>query len=244
MTSARLWHALAFLAFCPALVPAADLSKIDRTIVKEPPYKGRPTYCLLVFGAEAKTRIWLVVDGNNLYVDRNGNGDLTEEGERVDGTPLYDRPGPAGRVIGISFGLEKLTKWNGKDTRLMVLSNSKHDEDDVVNFFVGGEGLQNTVAGGAGGVLKFSTRPRDAPIIHFAGPMRMALRAEQTLIRSDKPQTFQAMIGTPGLGKGTFAAVNIGVVPKDMQPVAEFEFPNKKAGGDPIKVSVTLSERC
>jgi WD40 repeat protein len=36
-----------------------------------------------VFGPEAKTRIWLVLDGKTLYVDRNGNGDLTEDGEKV-----------------------------------------------------------------------------------------------------------------------------------------------------------------
>jgi hypothetical protein len=60
----------------------ADLTKIDRTIAKEPAYKPKPKYCLLVFGPEAKTRVWLVLDGDTLYVDRNGNGDLTEKGER------------------------------------------------------------------------------------------------------------------------------------------------------------------
>jgi len=37
----------------------ADLTKIDRSIKKEPAYQGEPKYCLLVFGPEAKTRIWL-----------------------------------------------------------------------------------------------------------------------------------------------------------------------------------------
>src|ERR1700758_1437391 len=60
-----------------------DLLKIERKIVKEPVYRARPKYCLLVFGPEAKTRVWLVQDGDTLYVDRNGNGDLTEDGERV-----------------------------------------------------------------------------------------------------------------------------------------------------------------
>jgi hypothetical protein len=224
--------------------PAADLSKIARTIIKEPAYQGKPTYCLLVFGPEAKTRIWLVVDGNILYVDRNGNGDLTETGERIEGTPLFDRPGPAGRLIGISFGVEKLTKWDGKDTRLMVVANANRDEDDVVNVFVGEEAFQNTAASEPSGLLKFSTRSQDAPVIHFGGALQMAPRAQHTLMRTDKAQTFQAMIGTPGLGKGTFAAVNIGMVPKDIHPVAEFEFPNKRTGENPLKATVTLSQRC
>ena len=60
----------------------ADLTRIERFIAKEPLYKTKaPEYCLLVFGPEAKTRVWLVRDGDTLYVDRNGNGDLTEPGE-------------------------------------------------------------------------------------------------------------------------------------------------------------------
>src|SRR4051812_25434737 len=63
---------------------AADLATIDRTILKLPPLRTKsPEYCLFVFGREAQTRIWLVWDGDLLYVDRNGNGDLTEPDERV-----------------------------------------------------------------------------------------------------------------------------------------------------------------
>src|ERR1700732_1954245 len=79
----NLLHLLLVLLFCAGPGMAADLSKIDRTIAKEPKYQSKPKYCLLVFGPEAKTRVWLVLDGDVLYVDRNGNGDLTEAGERV-----------------------------------------------------------------------------------------------------------------------------------------------------------------
>jgi hypothetical protein len=74
-----------FLANIAAVTAAAaDLTKIDRTIAKEPVYQNQPKYCLLVFGPDAKTRVWLVIDGDVLYVDRNGNGDLTEQGERLE----------------------------------------------------------------------------------------------------------------------------------------------------------------
>src|SRR5256885_1623280 len=75
---------LLLLVLLAAPLTAVDLTKIDRAIAKEPVYKSKsPRYCLLVFGPEAQTRIWLVLDGDALYVDRNGNGDLTEEAERV-----------------------------------------------------------------------------------------------------------------------------------------------------------------
>src|SRR5262245_44214074 len=78
----RLAVSMLRLAACGS-ASAADLSKVDRTIAKEPKYAGKPSYCLLVFGAEAKHRVWLVQDGHTLYVDRNGNGDLTEAGDKV-----------------------------------------------------------------------------------------------------------------------------------------------------------------
>jgi hypothetical protein len=68
----------------PSAAADADLTKIDRTIRKEPAYRsGAPKYCLLAFGPKAKTRVWLVLDGDTLYVDRNGDGDLTGAGEAV-----------------------------------------------------------------------------------------------------------------------------------------------------------------
>ena len=35
---------------CGVSAQAVDLTKIDRTIAKEPAYKNKPRYCLLVFG--------------------------------------------------------------------------------------------------------------------------------------------------------------------------------------------------
>src|SRR4029077_6354211 len=87
----------------PAL--AVDSATIDRTVHKEPVYQSKsPKYCLLVFGPNAETRIWLVTDlvaepweangaKNALYVDRNGNGDLTEPGKRVTCT-MREEQGP------------------------------------------------------------------------------------------------------------------------------------------------------
>jgi hypothetical protein len=76
--------AAAALLLTAAQAPAAELKKLDRTIARQPAYTSKqPRYCLLVFGPQAATRVWLVADGEFLYVDRNGNGDLTEPGERV-----------------------------------------------------------------------------------------------------------------------------------------------------------------
>lgn len=66
------------LALCDRAA-AVDLTQIDRSLRKEPAYQSQaPQYCLLIFGREAKVRVWLVLDGDALYLDRNGNGDLSE----------------------------------------------------------------------------------------------------------------------------------------------------------------------
>ena len=74
---------------------AADLSRVDRSIKKEPVYHSKPKYCVLVFGPEAKQRVWLVLDGDMLYVDKNGNGDLTEKGERIQAPAFKSSTHPA-----------------------------------------------------------------------------------------------------------------------------------------------------
>jgi hypothetical protein len=63
---------------------SAKPPKLDRKIRKEPVYQTRtPKYGILMFGMEGKDRVWMVQDGDALYVDRNGDGDLTEPGKKV-----------------------------------------------------------------------------------------------------------------------------------------------------------------
>src|SRR5262249_21870789 len=118
MTPFRGWvlAACGFLLGGPAT--AADLGKIDRRLAKEPSYKGKPGYCLLVFGADPTTRVWRVKDGDTLSLDRNGNGDLTEEGERLDGKaakPAGAISAPAGKKYEIrQCNLTKLSGPKGQ----------------------------------------------------------------------------------------------------------------------------------
>src|SRR5262249_16663189 len=67
----------------PLVAPAPDLAPIDRTIRKEPHYQHKVKYALLVFGPEAKFKVWLALDDDVLYVDKNGDGDLTAPEKRI-----------------------------------------------------------------------------------------------------------------------------------------------------------------
>src|SRR5947209_1305957 len=83
MMLSRLLSIVFLLALSSAAAAAVDLANIERRIAREPTYQNKPKYCLLVLGPEAKKHVWLVQDGATLYVDRNGNGDLTEADEKV-----------------------------------------------------------------------------------------------------------------------------------------------------------------
>src|SRR5262249_24359264 len=101
--------ALILLSTWAVNIPAADLTKIERTIAKEPAYIGKPKYCVLVFGPEAKTRIWLALDGIALYVDRTGVGDLTEKRHVL--RPCRDGSSKRECIVGDIIDVDGKTKY-------------------------------------------------------------------------------------------------------------------------------------
>jgi hypothetical protein len=53
------------------------------------------------------------------------------------------------------------------------------------------------------------------------------------------------VVGTPGIGPGTFAAVGYtDTVPASAKPVVEIEFQPAKAGDPPVKERYEIKERC
>src|SRR5262245_52302093 len=81
MCNALLSLALSLVASGPS-AKVVGYAKVDRTLSKEPAYKNAPQYALLLFGKEAKLRVWVVLDGETLYLDRNADGDLTAKEAR------------------------------------------------------------------------------------------------------------------------------------------------------------------
>jgi hypothetical protein len=203
---------------------ALDLTKVPRAIARQPAYAGRPQYCLLVFGAAAQTHVWLVLDGNVLYVDRNGNGDLSEPGERV-----TISPGEQVFEVGDIVERDGKTLHTGLEVKVRPTIR--------LSIALRGKRLQYT-----DGNLKFAGRPQDAPIVHFNGPLTMRLghsrlelpRGEQVIPK------LMADIGTPGLGPETFAPISKEEIPFTSEPVAEVEFADRDGGAKPIIVRTSL----
>jgi hypothetical protein len=257
--------AAAVLLLAP-LAQAADLAKVERRIGKEPTYQTRtPKYCLLVFGLDARTRVWLVQDGDTLYVDRNGDGDLTEEGKRVRIKQLNDsyRSFEVGDLTldglthtGLSVTQmkasrdavandrewERIKKSGPEPWTWWVRITAERGADDKrdlprkVGYVINGDGA---------GQLLFADRPQEAPVIHLNGPFTLALQDQkQRLFPGDKTM-LQIGVGPQGVGPGTFAFVLYpNTIPNDAYPEAEVTFPAKSPGQEPIKRKYTLKQRC
>jgi hypothetical protein len=262
MSKVRVLMGLALLISSAAFAWADDEVKRGRSIVKEPAYQSNaPGYCLLTFGREGKTRVWLVFDSvpdplkpgdaeDYLYVDRNGNGDLTEPGARV--AAVVHK-----RKIHVTFGKgfydETLLEFDvgpvggpgGKEKRrsLKVWVSWYRGQERPCTLSLKTEGQfcrEESVSG-----VIFSRRPEDAPVLRFDGPltMRFALGMKHSLSLTEE-FNLQAEVGTVGSGPDSFVSMRNDTFPKDLHPVAEIEWPHRGANKPPIKMRVTLNQRC
>jgi hypothetical protein len=257
---------LAFLA-CASTASGSDLSQINRVIAKEPAYHSKPRYCLLVFGPEAKTRVWLVQDGDTLYVDRNGNGDLTEPSKKVqaekrdaadEGTYTFN----IGKICDGRRVHEELALYISKIDYLA-------DSDESVKAFLtkyphgrgyrlfaevempgwkgacpGGRVRQQAFYSDTNGVLQFADRPQIAPVIHFGGPWHVVLFSQPALMIGRERDVFLG-VGTPGMGPGTTAYIDYdGVIPETLHPTIEITYPVRGSDGAIQKVQYLLKQRC
>ncbi|HYT93065.1 MAG TPA: sigma-70 family RNA polymerase sigma factor [Gemmataceae bacterium] len=234
---------------------ALDLTKIDRTIRKEPAYRGKPRYALLVLGPKAQTRIWLVIDDQTLYVDRNGNGDLTEKGEQVAVTKVDVNQY-------VEFHAGEIVEADGKTkhSHLFVYQYYARQNDQLVNT-INVMDVAGTFGQGTNGEngCSFAATPKEAPVIHINGPL--TLRAHSVwaefpggrklkevpyqLDLGEKVAQLHVQVGTPGLGKGTFAAFATEQgFPADLHPMAEISMPSKADPNKMIKLQFSLKERC
>ncbi len=256
---------LLLIAACIATSPAeaVDLTQVPRTIGNEPNYQSQPKYGLLVFGPEATTRIWLVHDGDTLYADLNGDGDLRDPAERFTATQSSNVNNGTFR-----FEIGEVQEADRRHQSLAVytmnLQHLMHSDSRIkaaltknpqARFYglrveldvpgyrgVGREGrVEHLVSAmDANGVLLFAETPEEAPLIHFGGPWEATVDGELTLKVGRRKDVFLG-IGTPGLGPGTTAfAAYQDLVPDSLCPKLNIAFP----GENQPSAEFVLRKRC
>lgn len=220
------WLAIGFAVSLLPGAQAVDLKTVDRHIQREPKYpSGSPQYCLLVFGPKAEARVWLVRDGDLLYVDRNGNGDLTEDGEKV--ARFVPKEGEATKSSEnwVLFRTGLLAPNAARPSRRYPDLLLMFDPERLLMVLEHPDWPQGV---GGSEPLQFAGSPQEAPIIHFDGPLTLALDQSPKLIRG-QDAVLVVLVGTPGLGRGTFA-----IRPHRRLTVASFlKAEDEKELGDP-----------
>jgi hypothetical protein len=260
---------LAFLASASnAEVSLPDLTKIDRKISHEPHYQNTPHYALLVFGPKAEHRSWLVFDGDTVaYLDRNGNGDLTEPGERIEldlkatseiklgGSSAYRAMNVfhLGKVAGSELTFQLWVRNPDFDAAHDEFYRDRFREWDEKNWMNGS--LYRLAAGGAGAqnpVLLTATAD-EAQISHLGGPLTFELKWQdhQKLEPWPKETIFDVHIGSRNLSAKNcvhrgfgFSPLTTTEVPLEVRPIAKFEFPSVSPKGESIIRELPLDQRC
>ena len=241
--------------------PGVDLAKTDRTLRKEPSYQFQPKYTLLVFGPWAKQRAWVVLDSRVtgdfqqvrglLYVDRNGDGDLTGPGERIGLKKGESSP--------TEFEPVEINAEDGRKTyRLHIKSQPLPHYPGFYTPSPGYRGgdpriwVEDVTAKRMYAVRAVSPaerisaeRPQDAPIAHVDGPLVMDFALDKPLLPAGKGEyELRAAVVTHGHPRGIMSAMMFDAIPADAHPTAVLEFPGQSADASPVRIEAVLKRRC
>jgi len=268
-----------FLLFFPfaitllttAPLRATDLAAIEKTIGTEPAYLTEPRYCLLIFGAKANIRVWIVEDERTLYVDRNANGNLTDDGPSLQPTKVRDLgPGrwdyeynldeikPANGLAQTKF---RLSRWNyGEKEDSYGVSVTLHDDKPPLGSELRGVrpsanspadsevAEAHTADDGikmyAGWFGTFwADSPAKASIIHFGGPLEPRLLREKEFVVDSGVRRLSVCLITPGLGDAGPARLSEHAIPISTPIHVQIEWP-VALGSPPLVTSHKLGEHC
>jgi predicted choloylglycine hydrolase len=234
---------------------ASDYDKIERRLVKEPVYQTKsPKYALLLFGPQMGLRVWIVMDGEILYVDRNGNGDLTEPGERFDKEASCKDVEIADPDRVTKYVIKKVSSDYSTYT---PEARQKRTAEGIppallVTVEIQGQFRYWQYCD----VQQMRDAPQKAMIAHFHGPLTVGPRTinwrlptSTALHFGNQPDMLAGVIGTMDEKHGCWVVVQTHegdkcLFPEGVRPVAVVEFPPKDRNGTTVKKCYHLDKFC
>jgi hypothetical protein len=211
----------------------------QRRLVKEPEYAESPRYVLLAFGVEQPVSVWMVEDGRKLYLDRNANGDLTD-----DGPP--QEPGEmrtwAPDNWDFAYNLKYFVLPNGSRQTAFRLARWNYGPDKLEGY-----GLSVTLDGQtpmyAGWTEFWSESAASAEVIHFGGRLRPILLRSKEFVLSSKLDRLSIGLVHRGANKAADSRLSIDALPASIVPEVTISWP--VATGEPaLQTRHLLTERC
>jgi hypothetical protein len=239
-----------------AAAGAVDYDALPRKLAKEPAYQTKkPVYGLLLFGPEAKLAVWVVLDGETLYVDRNGNGDLTDNGEKFAkeaDCKMVELTDPDGKT---KYVIESIHSDN---TSYTPAARKERAEKGIPPSLMVNVGIKGAVEYRQYCDLpELRGDPKAAQLAHFHGPLTAEVRTinwkvpdAMGLRRGAEPVTLPVTIGTMSSKHGCWVVRSCGkeekscAFPDGVRPVAEVEFPSADPKKPAVKQAFPLDGFC
>jgi hypothetical protein len=217
----------------------ASAIDFERPDLKEPAYESTPKYSLLVLGGSGEVKVWMVEDGKRLFVDKNANGDLTDDGPPI--RPSDVRSMGEGRWD-FNYLLDAITPANGsRHTHFDLRRWNYGDKEDSYGLSLSVDDQLPAYAGWFG--TFWSTKRDTAPVIHFGGAFTPhLLRSKEFVIGSERGRLSLGLMN-PGSGPGAESRLSIEALPPILIPKLTITWPTAD-GGPPLRTSHQLTERC
>lgn len=239
MSRLRFVVAAALCCALPSAAPAAtnSVNRYDRSILKEPKYQSTPKYCLITMGDASEVRVWMVEDGKRLFVDKNANGYLTDDGPPIE---LNDVRHIDSTRWDSGYVLDAITPANGPRATNFVLRRwNYNDPEDKYGLSLCVNGRMPMYAGWFDSF--WSTNRETAPVIHFGGPFKPTLLRRKNFPIGEKGERLSIGFFHAGSDKGAESRLSIDALPQFVVPQLKIDWPT---AGAPLQTTYALTNRC
>ncbi|MCA8964487.1 MAG: hypothetical protein H6838_05225 [Planctomycetes bacterium] len=211
---------LAAAAAARAAYREVDYATLDRTIRKEPAYVAAPRYAMFVFDLAGKHRAWAVLDKSAadaphydvLYLDLDGDGDLTGKGERFVGK-FDEKLVPAGMGLTIRVGDIRVPGTDLVHKKFLVSTTPKAGRKGF--WFRMDWNGQQQMSGGYGALgmdlTEWAASAKEAPVLRPCpyGPLSFATWGDdEFVLRAGTSPKINVIVGNAGSGPHTLAVVD------------------------------------
>jgi hypothetical protein len=209
------------------------------TLIKEPKYTSTPKYCVINLGTSGQVSVWMVEDGRRLFVDKNANGDLTDDGPPIEPSDV--------RAVGpnswdFNYLLDAITPPDGlRHTRFDLRRWNYNEKEDNYGLSIFVDDQLPVYAGWFG--TFWSAKRETAPVLNFGRTFTPRLLRTKEFTVGLRDQRLSVGFMNPGSGPGAESRLSIDALPVSVVPKLEIEWPVVD-GGAPLRTSHTLPERC
>jgi hypothetical protein len=211
----------------------------ERKPHKEPRYDSVPKYAVMTLGTSSKTTVWMVEDGKRLFVDKNANSDLTDDGPPIEPSDVRDL---GNGQQDFNYELDAIVSIEGSRHTTFGLRRWNYgDKVDSYGLSINVDDRTPMYAGWFG--TFWSSKPESTPSIPFGGPLTpKLLRAKEITITPTAQRMSLAFMNLEAEA-GAVSRLSIEALNRSVVPRLTIAWPTAN-GETPLKTTHDLTERC